>query len=81
MSKWGYTSYLEADNLFDLIIYVPVNNLSVMSGLILLGWTSSKQGLMCLAQGHNAVMPVRLEPATLQSRVKHSTTEPPNKGW
>ena len=31
---------------------------------------------MCLAQGHNAVMPVRLEPAVLQSRVKRSTTEP-----
>ena len=31
---------------------------------------------MCLAQGHNAVMLVRLEPAALQSRVKHSTTEP-----
>ena len=29
-----------------------------------------------LAQGHNAVTPVRLEPAALQSRVKHSTTEP-----
>ena len=31
---------------------------------------------MCLAQGHNAVMPVRLEPAALRSRIKHSTTEP-----
>ena len=31
---------------------------------------------MCLAQGHNTVMPVRLEPAAPQSRVKHSTTEP-----
>ena len=31
---------------------------------------------MCLAQGHNRVMPVRLEPATPQSQVKHSTTEP-----
>ena len=29
-----------------------------------------------LAQGHNAVTPVRLEPAALRSRVKHSTTEP-----
>ena len=28
------------------------------------------------AQGHNAVMPVRLEPAAPLSRVKHSTTEP-----
>ena len=32
---------------------------------------------MCLAQGHNAVTPVRLKHAALQSRVKHSTTEPP----
>ena len=31
---------------------------------------------MCLPQGHNAVTPVRLEPAALRSRVKHSTTEP-----
>ena len=30
---------------------------------------------MCLAQGHNAVMQVRLEPATPRSSVKHSTTE------
>ena len=31
---------------------------------------------MCLDQGHKAVKPVRLECATPQSRVKHSTTEP-----
>ena len=31
---------------------------------------------MCLAQGHNAVTPGRLEPAAPQSQVKHSTTEP-----
>ena len=31
---------------------------------------------MCLAQEHNAVTPVRLEPAAPQSPVKHSTTEP-----
>ena len=31
---------------------------------------------MCLAQGHNTVPPVRLEPAIPQSQVKHSTTEP-----
>ena len=31
---------------------------------------------MCLAQGHNAVTPVRLEPVAPRSRVKHSTTEP-----
>ena len=29
-----------------------------------------------LAQGHNPVAPVRLEPAAPWSRVKHSTTEP-----
>ena len=33
---------------------------------------------MCLAQGHNAVMPVRLEPVAPRSRVKrHSTTALP----
>ena len=47
-----------------------------MSGQILLGWATTKQGLMCLAQGLNAMTPVRLEPATTRSRVKHSTTEP-----
>ena len=31
---------------------------------------------MCLAQGHNALTPVRLEPAVLRSRGKQSTTEP-----
>ena len=31
---------------------------------------------MCLAQGHNTVIPVRLKPATPLSPVKHSTTEP-----
>ena len=42
--------------LFDLILYAP----------FFLGCTScpTKQRLMCLAQGHNAVQPVRLEPAT-----------------
>ena len=31
---------------------------------------------MCVAQGHNTVKPVRLEPVAPRSRVKHSTTEP-----
>ena len=39
--------------------------------------TSTKQRIKCLAQGHNAVLPVRLETATPQSRIEHSTTEPP----
>ena len=29
-----------------------------------------------MLKDHNAVTPVRLEPAALRSRVKHSTTEP-----
>ena len=31
---------------------------------------------MCLAQEYNTVTPVKLEPTTPLSRVKHSTTEP-----
>ena len=59
--------------LFDLIIYVPVNNLSVISGQVFLGWTSTNQGLMCLAQGHNAVTSVRLKPTALGSCHESST--------
>ena len=36
----------------------------------------TKQGLLCLAQGHKAVSSVLLEPTIPQSQVKHSTTEP-----
>ena len=36
----------------------------------------TKQGLMCLAQGHNSVTPLRLDPAAPWSQVKHFTTEP-----
>ena len=39
--------------------------------------SSTKQRIECLAQGHSAVPRVRLEPATPQSQVKPSTTEPP----
>ena len=61
---------------FDLTLYVPVNIFSVMSRRVFLGWTTTKQGKMCLAQEHNTVMPVRLEPAAPRSRVKHFPTEP-----
>ena len=37
---------------------------------------TTKLGLICLAQRHNAVTPVRLEPAAPRSQVKHPTTEP-----
>ena len=68
--------FQKQDFLFDLILYAPVNNFSAMSGRVFLGWTSTKPGLMWFALWHNAVPPVRLEPATLQYPVKHSTTEP-----
>ena len=38
-----------------------------------MGKTITKLGLIRLAQGHNAVAPVRLEPRDTRSRVKHST--------
>ena len=47
-----------------------------MWGRIVLGCTSTKLGLMCLAQGHNTVTLVKLEPVDPPSRVKLSTTEP-----
>ena len=49
---------------FDLILYIPFNNFSVISGQVLLGQTSTKQRVMCFAQGHialKAVAPVRLK--------------------
>ena len=54
----------------------PINNLSVMWGRVVLGWTSTKLGFMCLAYGHNAATLVKLEPVAPPSRVKLSTTEP-----
>ena len=61
--------------LFDLILYVPVNNFSVKSGRVFRG---TKQELMCIAQGHNTVPPVRLKPTTPWSRIKHFTTALPD---
>ena len=40
-------------HIFGLILYVPVNSFSVMSGWVFLGLTSTKQRIKCLAQGHN----------------------------
>ena len=56
--------------LFGLILYVPVNKFSVMSGQVFLGWTSSKQQIKCLAQGHNTVTlsMVKLESTTLHPK-------------
>ena len=79
LTRWYSRTRLEYFFLFDLILYVPVNNLSVMSGRVFLGWTCTKLGLMCLPQGHNAVTPVRLEPVALRSRVKHWATALPTR--
>ena len=67
--------------LFDFNSYVLVNIFSVISVQVFLDWTSTKQELTYFAQGHIAVTPVRLEPAALRSRVKHTTTEPLHSPW
>ena len=51
-------------------------NISVIKGQVFLVWTNTKLGLMCLAPGHNAVTPVKLESGIPWSRVKNCTTEP-----
>ena len=77
-----YATVIDIRHMTTFILFVwfdslrPINILSIMYGRFFLGWTSTKLGLMCLAQGHKAVTPVRLEPADLRSRVKHSTAEP-----
>ena len=62
--------------LLDLILYVSVNTFSVMSGWFFMGWTSSKQVLMCLVQRHNAVTPMRVDQEAPWSWVKHCTSKP-----
>ena len=63
--------------LFDLVLYrQSLGQSTVFQSRVFMGWTSTKQGLMCLAKVHNAVPPVRHEPAILRCQVKHSTTEP-----
>ena len=59
----------------DLILYVT-STIFQLCRRVFLGLTSTKLGLMCLAQGQNAVTPVRLEPVAPRSRVKHSSTKP-----
>ena len=45
--------------------FVPVNNFSVMSNWVLLGLTSTKQKIKCLAQGHNGEVLLYLQSSTL----------------
>ena len=65
--------------LFDLILYISVNNFSVMSGLGFLGWTSTKQGSSSVLVLPKDTTHWRRWDLNLQhpwSWVKHSTTEP-----
>ena len=53
---------------FDLILYIPFNNFSVILGRVVLGQTSTKQRAACFIKGHNelnAVVPVRLKHESL----------------
>ena len=52
------------------------HNFSVMSGRVFLCWTSTKQGTICLAQGHNTVTPERLKSAALDVESCTISTEP-----
>ena len=62
--------------LFDLILYVPSKIFQLnRNGSSWVEPVLSKDKCVLL-KDHNAVIPVRLEPAALRSRVKHSTTEP-----
>ena len=74
------TQYCESGKsmicLFDLILYVSVNNFSVMYGWVFLGWTSSKQGLMRLAQGIRIQCNAACEARTHNPPGHESTTEP-----
>ena len=65
--------------MFILFLYCLILLFTSQSTSFLLcreGSSSTKQGLVCLVQWHNAVTPVRLQPATHWSRVKLSTTVP-----
>ena len=48
--------------LFVCFVCAQVDISSIISGWVFLGLNSTKKELMYLAQGHNAVTPVRLEP-------------------
>ena len=65
--------FLKYSPCFDLIFTSHQQSFSY-KGTGLLGLNLAR--INVLAQGHNAVTPVRLEPAALLSQVKHSTTEP-----
>ena len=63
---------------FDLFDWLFTSHQQSFSykGTGLPGMSQYQAKINVLAQGHNAVTPVRLEPVAPQSRVKLSTTEP-----
>ena len=62
--------------LFCLILYIPPTIFQLNRDGSSLVEPVLSQEKCVLLKDHNAVKPVRLEPAALRSRVKHSTTEP-----
>ena len=56
--------------LLVLMLYILVNNFSVMSGHfpVFMGLTSIKLRIKSIAQGHNTLPPVSLEPVTLDPK-------------
>ena len=61
---------------FDLILYVPSTTFQLYRDGS--SWVEPvlSYDKCVLLKDHNAVTPVRLEPSTSRSRVKHSTTKP-----
>ena len=65
--------------IFLLKLNVPVNNFSSHVGTepTLSGFNQYCRELMCLAQGHNTVTPVGIQPRTSKFGVQRSTTVSP----
>ena len=76
-SEYGHVDWPQSlmSFLLCLFVFLFFTSHDIGTGLPGLIRTSTKLGLMCLAQDHNTVTPVRLEPAAPRTRVKHSTTE------
>ena len=62
--KLSFTSRIQTKNCFCYHHLCPSQQFFSHVGQVFLGLTSTKQGLMCLAQGYNAVSPIRLKLAT-----------------
>ena len=62
----------------------PINNLSVKQGWVFLGWTSTKLGKMCLAQGpqHSVAGEARTHgPSVSSQALYHWATALPKLLW